>query len=408
MSLLKLCPSPRKAAPPKPACFQFGLAGPRAEGRARILFDLHPLWRDAQVEFRAACALRPDDWQVLHQVCWASIQLGDVPAARDACGLAVNQANTPGNKASALYQLGRLAEVEGSRSEAIRAYPFSNTLFTASFGREPRAWCVNCHAPLPEQRRPALGRGAGKEDPLLAEGVNCAACHGRGGEVLTAREPAPAALSAHPMRREPKLATSEFCGGCHQFNVPVRGAHPLKYSDTPMQETLSEWAASSSAARGVTCQGCHMPEGRHTFPGVHSPGWVAGALSVSFSREEGRLVAEVRARDVGHRVPSGDPFRRLRLRLCREPGCETPLATRWLMRRFSLREHGWVLVADTTVPVETASTQPVRRVEFPLTAPLPEVLHWRLDYLLAEPGLEEHVTPEALCLPLHEGTVSLR
>jgi len=290
------------------------------------------------------------------------------------------------------------------------ASAFTNTLFTASFERQPRAWCVNCHAPLPEQRGPALGRGARKEDPLLAEGVNCAACHVRGGEVLTAREPDLAALSAHPMRREPKLATSEFCGGCHEFNVPVRDAHPFRYSDTPMQETLSEWASSSAAARGVTCQGCHMPEGRHTFPGAHAPGLVAGALSVSFSREEGRLVAEVRSRDVGHRVPTGDPFRRLRLRLCREPGCAEPLATRWLMRRFSKREDGWVLAADTTVPVETESTQPVRRLEFPLTAPLPEVLHWRLDYLLSEPepALEERVPSEELCLPLHEGTVPLR
>ena len=85
------------------------------------------------------------------------------------------------------------------------AQAFTNSLFAASFGRKPQAWCVHCHAPLPEQLAPALEPG-GKEEPLLAEGVNCAACHVRGGEVLTAREPDPAALSAHPVRREPKLA----------------------------------------------------------------------------------------------------------------------------------------------------------------------------------------------------------
>jgi hypothetical protein len=78
------------------------------------------------------------------------------------------------------------------------------------------------------------------------------------------------------------------------------------------------------------------------------------------------------------------------------------------MRRFDMRPEGWVLASDTTVPVETASSEPVRRLEFPLTASLPRVLHWRLDYLLAEPKLEGRVPPEALCLPLHEGTVSLR
>jgi hypothetical protein len=151
-----------------------------------------------------------------------------------------------------------------------------------------------------------------------------------------------------------------------------------------------------------------MAGGSHGFPGAHSPGLVAGALSVSFSQEGGRLVAEVRSRGVGHRVPTGDPFRRLRLRLCREPDCTTPLATRFLMRRFERREDRWVLTGDTTVPVETEAAEPVRRLEFSLTALLPEVLHWRLDYLLAETELEGLVAPEELSLALQRGTVPLR
>lgn len=288
------------------------------------------------------------------------------------------------------------------------ASAFTNPLFNASFGRKPQAWCVHCHAPLPEQLPPALAPDARKAEPLLAEGVNCAACHVRGGEVLSAREPGPAALSAHPVRREPKLGSSEFCGGCHQFNVPAFGVHPFRYSQTPMQETLAEWTSSTAAARGVSCQGCHMAGGSHGFPGAHAPGLVAGALSVTFEKQGGRLFAEVRARDVGHRVPTGDPFRRLRLRLCREPACTSPLATRFLMRRFETRGSGWTPGEDTTVPVETASTAPVRRLEFPLTGPLPEVLHWRLDYLLAEVELEELVPPELLRLELQQGTVPLR
>jgi hypothetical protein len=60
--------------------------------------------------------------------------------------------------------------------------------------------------------------------------------------------------------------------------------------------------------------------------------------------------------------------------------------------------------------VETATTEPVRRLRFSLAAlphPLPGVLHWRLDYLLAEPELEGLVPPEALRRELHRGMVAL-
>lgn len=288
------------------------------------------------------------------------------------------------------------------------AAAFTNALFRASFSRDRRAWCVNCHAPLPEQRRPALSPQAGRDTSLLEEGVTCAACHVRGGEVLSARVPRPEALQAHPVRHEPRLATAEACTGCHQFNVPHVEARPLRYTDVPMQDTGAEWASSRAAAEGLTCQGCHMGAAGHTFPGAHTPGYVAGALAVTF-REEGRaLVAEVRAQGVGHRVPTGDPFRRLRLRLCRDEACAAPLATRYLSRHFRGSVEGVRPGKDTTVPVETATTAPVRRLEFPLARlPSAGVLHWRLDYLLAEPALEGLVPPELLRQDVHRGTVSV-
>ena len=287
------------------------------------------------------------------------------------------------------------------------AQAFTNPLFTASFGRKPQAWCVHCHAPLPEQLK-LVREKAEPERTLLAEGVTCAACHVRGGEILSSRAPSPAALSAHPVRQEPTLGTSEACGGCHQFNMPVFGARPFRYSDTPMQSTLEEWRHSRAAAQGVSCQGCHMPQGSHAFPGVHTPGFVAESLAVSFTREGPRLVAEVRATGAGHRVPTGDPFRRLWLSLCREPACTQPLASHLLMRRFYARESDWVLGEDSAVPVETDAEAPVRRLEFKLPRPLPKVLYWRLDYLLAEVELEKLVPVEQRRIPLRQGSFSPR
>jgi hypothetical protein len=287
---------------------------------------------------------------------------------------------------------------------------FTNALFRASFASaDRRSWCVNCHAPLPKQRQPALGVGEGGDSALLEEGVTCAACHLRGGEVLSARVPSQEARNAHPVRHEPRLATAEACTGCHQFNVPIPGAPLTRDSGVPMQDTGAEWASSRAAAEGLTCQGCHMGGAGHQFPGAHTPGYVAGAVSVTFEvAPEGVLVAELRSRGVGHRVPTGDPFRRLRLLLCRDAGCGAPLATRTLARSFQSRPDGVQAGRDTTIPVETATTEPVRRFKFRLDGfpgPLPGVLYWRLDSLLAEPELEGLVPPELLRQEVHRGTV---
>jgi nitrate/TMAO reductase-like tetraheme cytochrome c subunit len=293
------------------------------------------------------------------------------------------------------------------------AAAFTNALFRASFATaDRRSWCVNCHAPLPEQRQPALGLGDGGDAALLEEGVTCAACHLRGGEVLSARVPSQEARNAHPVRHELRLATAEACTGCHQFNVPIPGEPLTRDSGVPMQDTGAEWASSRAAAEGKTCQSCHMGGAGHHFPGAHTPGYVAGALSVTFRVEDGGvLIAELRSRGVGHRVPTGDPFRRLRLVLCRDEGCEEPLTTRTLARSFQSRPGTVQAGRDTTVPVETDTTEPVRRFRFRLAAfpgPLPEVLHWRLDYLLAEPQLEGVVSPELMRQEVHRGTVALR
>jgi hypothetical protein len=307
---------------------------------------------------------------------------------------------------------GTCHEAEHAQWAASRhASAFTNALFRASFGRARQAWCVNCHAPLPEQQRPALAPREGEDLSLLEEGVTCAACHLRGGEVLSARVPSEQARNAHPVRHEPRLATAEACTGCHQFNVPIPGAPLTRDSGVPMQDTGAEWASSRAAAEGLTCQSCHMGQAAHRFPGAHTPGFVAGALSVSFQVEPGRiLTVELRSRGVGHRVPTGDPFRRLRLQLCRDADCTEPLVRRTLARGFQGSPEGVQRAVDTTVPVETATTEPVRRLTFRLAAlprPLPEFLHWRLDYLLAEPELEGLVPPELLRQEVLRGTVAL-
>lgn len=132
---------------------------------------------------------------------------------------------SPGGLGSA--ECGRCHRTElhqwaGSR-HAVSA---TNRLFTVSWKKEPMRWCIDCHGPV-----------AGQRD----EGVGCAACHLREGLVLTGKPPTAAAQRAHPSRHEPRLAKSDSCGECHQFNFPRTRVDPVDYGPNPMQNTFAEW-----------------------------------------------------------------------------------------------------------------------------------------------------------------------
>ena len=87
-----------------------------------------------------------------------------------------------------------------------------------------------------------------------------------------------------------------------------------------LQETTEEWQRTRYAAEGVTCQNCHMPEGRHLWKGIHDKDMVASGLSSTASvigtvdgegvwswiTNEQRVLAELTATNVGagHRLPT--------------------------------------------------------------------------------------------------------
>ncbi|HZS37418.1 MAG TPA: multiheme c-type cytochrome [Polyangia bacterium] len=265
------------------------------------------------------------------------------------------------------------------------AQAWSNRLFAVSFKREPMRWCVSCHAPL--------------GSALADEGVSCAACHVRGGRVLGARPASARALRAHPVRVEPALARAEFCGGCHQFNFPS-AAPPFHYRDEPMQDTLAEWRGSRAAREGRTCQACHLDG--HRFPGGHDRALVGRAVSLAVERRGAHVLLTARADGAAHRVPTGDPFRRLRVELCAEPRCDEPLARPIFARVFRPDGDSWTLDADRTIPVAAAGATAERTVDVPLPAP-PPILYWRLIYAYAAPSTEPDLDGDDLEIELSRG-----
>jgi len=160
-------------------------------------------------------------------------------------------------------------------------------------------------------------------------------------------------------------------------------------SDIPVQNTGSEWLEHGD---GVTCQSCHY-DGTHRLPGAHDPAFVRQALSVELSVEDGQFNAQIAVSNVGHTVPTGDPFRRMELQICSTSSCGQPLSRSVIRRDF--RGPKWHLERDSTltpgVPREISGTVPA------------SATWWRLYYQLAEDRLVTALPEEEVGYTVHEG-----
>jgi hypothetical protein len=123
-----------------------------------------------------------------------------------------------------------------------------------------RRHCVWCHAPT------ALVTGDyALQKPITREGVSCDFCH-TVADVHLGRSDHPFDLQPGKVKRGPmeyaKSAAHEtaystlhkssslLCASCHE-HTNVHGV--------PVLSTYSEWTTGPYAARGQTCQECHMP-----------------------------------------------------------------------------------------------------------------------------------------------------
>ena len=281
---------------------------------------------------------------------------------------------------------------------------FTNRIFAVSFRGEPMRWCIYCHAPLPEQAA-ALGqtRVAWAPTPLVAEGVNCAVCHIRDGFILSKKVPSVAAQEAHPIRQEPQLAQAEFCGSCHQFNFP-HDQPPLRYTSEPMQNTLAEWRRSAAAKEGQSCQHCHMAGGAHEFPGAHNTAYLRAALAARVQRAaDGSIVVWLQSQGIGHNLPTGDPFRRLKLFLCSEPQCAEPRGTLLFGRIFDKVEGGSRLAADWTIAAPATGRGAERSLVVRELGP--DAAYFRLTYSYAARATERYLAKEDVEIELASGPI---
>lgn len=148
--------------------------------------------------------------------------------------------------------------------------------------------CLPCHAPEPV----LIAREPVAREERRGEGVGCVTCH-LTPEGMAARS---AVQGACRPVASAALLSVDLCLPCHN-------AHG----------TVDQWRASSWAAQGVDCRGCHMPGGDHRMLGAHDAEALRRALTLEAAVEGGDLVVRVGNVGAGHNIPSGRRSRSLEL-----------------------------------------------------------------------------------------------
>jgi hypothetical protein len=173
--------------------------------------------------------------------------------------------------------------------------------------------CLNCHAPLAEQKAllamehqwpnaPASAPPSYVPSQLGHEGLTCAACHVRQHERF-----GPEPRTASPHNNAPHngftvsaaFEDSRFCATCHQFpDGGPRTAGKLR------EDTLQQWQASAYPAQNQQCQSCHMPDRKHQWQGIHSPAMAQRALNISLARQGNHITTAITNSGAGHHFPT--------------------------------------------------------------------------------------------------------
>jgi hypothetical protein len=203
----------------------------------------------------------------------------------------------------------QLAQWQSSRHSRALAPGVLGQLITFETGEA--AECLQCHAPLAEQRMAfEAARASGlahRYDRLgiAAAGNSCSACHVRAHQRFGPPQrdtgavgPSTTAAAHGGVTRSPMFEKSEFCMRCHQFsNDPGVNGKPL-------ENTFTEWQSSPQAAQGSACQTCHMPDRRHLWRGIHDPEMVRSGLTMRSSVDAQGARFEITNTGVGHAFPT--------------------------------------------------------------------------------------------------------
>jgi len=227
--------------------------------------------------------------------------------------------------------------------------------------------CLNCHAPLVEQKfsdsetmkasvllllKQQQGFDADadmdvKALPLRHSGVSCAVCHVRGWKRFG---PPPKATGAVGAQKAPahdgfsatrEFESSQFCASCHQF------PDSMAINGKPLENTLNEWKESSFSRKGVTCQQCHMPDRKHEFRGIHDPEMVKKGLEFALTLHGEGAVLTITSSWIGHAFPTYVTPKVIVSAEAQSKAGKSLKRWQWEIVREVRYEDGWKEIRDT-------------------------------------------------------------
>jgi hypothetical protein len=224
----------------------------------------------------------------------------------------------------------------------------------------------------------------------------------------------------HAVFVDARLATSAFCGGCHQFNFPARAdAQILYHPGRSLQNTVVEWQQSRYALQ--PCQSCHMPAagtpGRmhrsHAFRTLSDPDAMAGAVRVSVeARRRGRMVevvVEIAADEIGHAFPTGDMFRQAVLTVRAGAARQQEVLMRYFAQTITDDGSGHLLgqVDDTRIP--PPGVGPPVKFAFVLDDAYATEVAWSLELFRLAPddARDRGLYTERVGIPVRSGRIAI-
>ena len=259
-----------------------------------------------------------------------------------------------------------------------------------AFDTETQVDCLNCHAPRSDQQTLFLAADPDKVRFLV--GVDCVTCHVRSHRRYGASfKP----ITPHgPVTGLPLFKDSAFCSPCHQF--PEWGE---RVNGKLLENTLEEWRASRFAAEGIGCQGCHMPNGSHTFRGIHDPEMTRRAVGLKVRRNRDAVEVVVANVGAGHALPTyATP--RIRVILLGGGGAKKEHIIQRQLQWDA--ELGWTEAADTRLlPGQKTSLElklaPAESAEVILVVD-PDALYHDVVYPSLEESIGSDLEPASLAL----------
>jgi hypothetical protein len=180
-----------------------------------------------------------------------------------------------------------------------------------TFNAEETAACMQCHAPMAEQRQAfEAARRAGNahlpaNQGLAAAGNSCGGCHLRGHRRFGPPQRDTGAVGQSDasgphggVMRTIDFQKSEFCAACHQFS------QDQAINGKPLENTIVEWQASPAVREGKTCQSCHMPDRKHLWRGIHDAEMVRSGLTPEFIADPDKARFRLTSTGIGHAFPT--------------------------------------------------------------------------------------------------------